>query len=223
MKNLPNTDQRARLIRRMVAILERERPWIELYHDEDYTLSHAWLVNAKPMGISYPAYKYKDVKPELRTEHARGLERAGALAAVSARCSLIVAATCAGRPDLLPGAICDGSPISFAASPTAPLTVLGVLFLLFVLFFAVTDPDDIARKAVGERARPEVYAQWKKNHGYDRPLFLNREHGASERRALHAIRCCSSTSAACSPSISAAAMPTTRRSPSGCGRGQARA
>jgi len=53
------------------------------------------------------------------------------------------------------------------------LTVLGVLFLLFVLFFAITDPDDIARKAVGERARPEVYAQWKSNHGYDRPLFLN--------------------------------------------------
>jgi len=53
------------------------------------------------------------------------------------------------------------------------ITMLGVLLLLFVLFFAVTDPDDIARKAVGERARPEVYAQWKKNHGYDKPLFLN--------------------------------------------------
>ena len=58
------------------------------------------------------------------------------------------------------------------------LTVLGVLLLLFVLFFTVTDPDDIARKAVGDRARPEVYAQWKKNHGYDRPLFINGEHGA---------------------------------------------
>ena len=45
------------------------------------------------------------------------------------------------------------------------ITLLGVLLLLFVLFFAVTDPDDIARKAVGERARPEVYAQWKRNHG----------------------------------------------------------
>src|SRR5262245_8110255 len=56
------------------------------------------------------------------------------------------------------------------------LTVLGVLLLLFVLFFTVTDPDDIARKAVGERARPEVYAQWKKNHGYDRPLFFNPAH-----------------------------------------------
>src|SRR5262245_57663274 len=62
------------------------------------------------------------------------------------------------------------------------LTVLGVLLLLFVLFFAVTDPDDIARKAVGERARPEVYVQWKKNHGYDKPLFLNRTHAASDAK-----------------------------------------
>jgi peptide/nickel transport system permease protein len=62
------------------------------------------------------------------------------------------------------------------------VTVLGVLLLLFVLFFAVTDPDDIARKAVGERARPEVYAQWKKNHGYDRPLFLNQDYGVLDSR-----------------------------------------
>ena len=60
------------------------------------------------------------------------------------------------------------------------VTVLGVLFLLFILFFTVTDPDDIARKALGEKARPEVYVQWKKNHGYDRPLFLNRAHAASD-------------------------------------------
>jgi hypothetical protein len=52
----------------MVAILERERPWIELYHREDYVLRHAWLVNSKPMGISVPTKKYLDVKPELRTQ-----------------------------------------------------------------------------------------------------------------------------------------------------------
>ena len=67
MKDLPNDERRAGLIRQMLAILERERPWIELYHNEDYKLSHAWLVNSKPMGISYPAFKYKDVKPEMRT------------------------------------------------------------------------------------------------------------------------------------------------------------
>lgn len=62
------------------------------------------------------------------------------------------------------------------------VTVLGVLFLLFILFFTVTDPDDIARKAVGEKARPDVYVQWKKNHGYDRPLMLNRTHAAADAR-----------------------------------------
>jgi ABC-type transport system substrate-binding protein len=66
MKNLPNSERRAGLIRQMVAILERERPWIELYHNESYTLSHAWLVNSKPMGIAAPTFKYQDVKPELR-------------------------------------------------------------------------------------------------------------------------------------------------------------
>lgn len=49
--------------------------------------------------------------------------------------------------------------------------MLGVLFLLFVLFFAVTDPDDIARKALGEKVPPAVIEQWKANHGYDRPLW----------------------------------------------------
>jgi oligopeptide transport system substrate-binding protein len=67
IKNLPNTEQRATLVRQMVDILETERPWIELYHNEDYTLSHAWLVNSKPMGLSNPNFKYKDVQPELRT------------------------------------------------------------------------------------------------------------------------------------------------------------
>jgi peptide/nickel transport system permease protein len=49
--------------------------------------------------------------------------------------------------------------------------VMGVLFLLFLLFFTVTDPDDIARKALGEKAPPAVIEQWKANHGYDRPLW----------------------------------------------------
>lgn len=49
--------------------------------------------------------------------------------------------------------------------------VLGVLFLLFILFFTVTKPEDIARRALGEKASPEVIEQWKVNHGYDRPLW----------------------------------------------------
>lgn len=56
-------------------------------------------------------------------------------------------------------------------------TVLGVLMLLFVLFFAVTDPQDIARKALGERAPAGAVELWIKNHGYDKPLVFNAEHG----------------------------------------------
>jgi peptide/nickel transport system permease protein len=53
------------------------------------------------------------------------------------------------------------------------LTVLGVLLFLFVLFFLVTTPEDIARKAIGEKAQPKAIAQWITNHGYDKPRFWN--------------------------------------------------
>ena len=53
------------------------------------------------------------------------------------------------------------------------VTVLGVLLLLFVLFFLVTKPEDIARKAIGEKAPPAAIAQWIANHGYDKPAFWN--------------------------------------------------
>ena len=49
--------------------------------------------------------------------------------------------------------------------------VMGVLFLLFLLFFTVTEPDDIARRALGDKVSPDVIEQWKVNHGYDRPLW----------------------------------------------------
>lgn len=60
------------------------------------------------------------------------------------------------------------------------VTILGVLGLLFVLFFTLTDPDDIARQAVGEKASPEVCAAWKTKHGYDKPLFLNKTFGGAQ-------------------------------------------
>lgn len=60
------------------------------------------------------------------------------------------------------------------------LTVLGVLLLLFILFFTVTEPEDIARKALGERVPPEAIAQWIVNHGYDKPAVLNTEHAVTD-------------------------------------------
>lgn len=51
------------------------------------------------------------------------------------------------------------------------LVVLGVLFFLFVLFFAIANPDDIARKALGEKVDAKVIEQWKINHNYHKPLW----------------------------------------------------
>ncbi len=65
------------------------------------------------------------------------------------------------------------------------VTVLGVLLLLFVLFFLVTNPDDIARRALGEKAPPEAIAQWKVNHGYAKPRFWNPDAPADTMIADH--------------------------------------
>jgi peptide/nickel transport system permease protein len=64
-------------------------------------------------------------------------------------------------------------------------TVLGVLLVLFVLFFLVATPDDVARKAIGEKALPDAIAQWKIAHGYDRPRVWNPAHPLDTMLAEH--------------------------------------
>ncbi len=66
MKDMPSGSERHAAIREMIAILEHERPWIELFHREAYALYHGWIANVKPAGISLPASKYVDIDPDLR-------------------------------------------------------------------------------------------------------------------------------------------------------------
>lgn len=66
MKVTPNGPERQRLVEEMRGILERERPWIELFHPEDYALTHGWLHYVVPAGLSIPTTKYYDIDPELR-------------------------------------------------------------------------------------------------------------------------------------------------------------
>lgn len=63
MKARDNDAQRLAIIRQMRAILERERPWIELFHPEDYTLYHGWLKHVKVPGLSIATAKYRDLDP----------------------------------------------------------------------------------------------------------------------------------------------------------------
>lgn len=68
MKVVANGPERLARIGEMIAILEQERPWIELFFREDYRLRHGWIANAKPMGMSIPMYQYLDIDPKLRAE-----------------------------------------------------------------------------------------------------------------------------------------------------------
>jgi len=63
--------------------------------------------------------------------------------------------------------------------------VLGVLLLLFVLFFLYADPNEMALRAVGEKAPPEVLQQWIVNHGYDKPALWNPEDPADTLLVEH--------------------------------------
>lgn len=53
------------------------------------------------------------------------------------------------------------------------VTIVGVLLFLFWLFFLYAQPEDVARRALGEKAPPEAITQWLTNHGYDRPALWN--------------------------------------------------
>ena len=54
--------------------------------------------------------------------------------------------------------------------------LIGVNFITFSLFFIVNTTDDMARAQLGaKQTSPELILEWKKKHGYDKPLFLNTE------------------------------------------------
>jgi peptide/nickel transport system permease protein len=53
-------------------------------------------------------------------------------------------------------------------------TLIGVNFITFFIFFIVNSPDDMARIHLGAKyVSAEQIWVWKKNHGYDKPLFYN--------------------------------------------------
>lgn len=54
--------------------------------------------------------------------------------------------------------------------------LIGVNLLTFILFFIVNTPDDMARSQLGEKyVTADAIENWKRENGYDKPLFLNPE------------------------------------------------
>jgi peptide/nickel transport system permease protein len=59
--------------------------------------------------------------------------------------------------------------------------LIGVNLITFLLFFVVNSPDDMARMHLGmKRVTPEAIETWKRERGYHRPLFLNRDANGAE-------------------------------------------
>ena len=67
MRDAPDGPERQALIRQLQAIVEHERPWIELFYPESYALVHGWVHNAKPLGMSFSTLKYRDIDVPERT------------------------------------------------------------------------------------------------------------------------------------------------------------
>lgn len=60
--------------------------------------------------------------------------------------------------------------------------LLGVNIITFALFFIVNSPDDMARMHLGEKhVKQAAIDHWKKNHGYDKPLFYNAEASGTKK------------------------------------------
>jgi peptide/nickel transport system permease protein len=54
--------------------------------------------------------------------------------------------------------------------------LIGINVLTFTLFFVVNSPDDMARSQLGEKyVTQEAVDNWKRENGYDKPLFYNME------------------------------------------------
>jgi len=66
MKNMSDTPQRQAIIDKMLALVQRDAPWVWGFHPEAYTLYHDWLKNVKPNLMAQNTLKYRRVDPQER-------------------------------------------------------------------------------------------------------------------------------------------------------------
>ncbi|MBT4885576.1 MAG: peptide ABC transporter substrate-binding protein, partial [Legionellales bacterium] len=66
MKNLPNNDERAAIINKMVAILQEQSPWVWGFFHKTFILGHTWNGPNKINPIANNGAKYQSVDAKLR-------------------------------------------------------------------------------------------------------------------------------------------------------------
>lgn len=68
MRNLPDGEERAKILGEMLDIAREDAPWIWGLHPKSYALSHQWLYPSKPNAMSHNNIKYIKIDPILRAE-----------------------------------------------------------------------------------------------------------------------------------------------------------
>ena len=68
MKNMENSPERLEIIREMNRLLQRDAPWVFVYHPVRFGLSHQWLKNNKPTSTGYNTLKYLRIDGGQRAE-----------------------------------------------------------------------------------------------------------------------------------------------------------
>ena len=71
MRSRANDQERLSIIEKMRNLLAEERPWIELYHSEEYELVHGWYQNVFPQGLSNPTHKFVNLDVKKRAQKRR--------------------------------------------------------------------------------------------------------------------------------------------------------
>lgn len=66
MQLMEDSPERMAIIRRMLAIVQYDAPWLSMWHPHSYVLNNAWVRNTKAHGIDKAVLKYFDVDVEQR-------------------------------------------------------------------------------------------------------------------------------------------------------------
>lgn len=68
MRNLPNGEERQKIIDRMLAILYEDEPWVWGMIPKDFLLTQSWNYPSKPNNIINNTLKYQRLNPKLRAQ-----------------------------------------------------------------------------------------------------------------------------------------------------------
>ncbi|MBI4948867.1 MAG: ABC transporter substrate-binding protein [Deltaproteobacteria bacterium] len=71
MENMDNSPAREKVINEMLAIAQKDSPWVWGHHPVAFGLYHRWMSNVKPNSMANNTMKYLRIDPELR-KNSRG-------------------------------------------------------------------------------------------------------------------------------------------------------